>query len=217
MVGQIEKYSDGNGVSLEGMVVKTYSHEEVVRNSVEYFKGAKLAAETAVNKYLLKDSKGIFYESSPTDMHKRLAKEFARIESKYPNPLSEEKIFSLFDRFKYIVPQGSPQAGIGNDSQIVSLSNCFVIGNNSDSYGGIHRADEEQTQLMKRRGGVGHDLSHLRPRKSAVANSALNSTGMATFMNRYSESTREVAQDGRRGALMLSFSVRHPDAEEGID
>ncbi|MBI4116291.1 adenosylcobalamin-dependent ribonucleoside-diphosphate reductase [Candidatus Pacearchaeota archaeon] len=196
---------------------QVYSHEEAVRRSIEYFNGDRLAGETVVNKYLLKDSKGNIYESSPIDMHRRLAREFARIESKYPNPMSEEKIFSLLDKFKYIVPQGSPQSGIGNDYQVVSLSNCFVIGNESDSYGGIIRTDEEQVQLMKRRGGVGQDLSHLRPKKSAVANSALNSTGMATFMNRYSESTREVAQDGRRGALMLSAAIRHPDAEYFID
>lgn len=212
------KEKGGNGISLERMVNRpTYSYEEAVKKSTEYFGGDNLIGKMVVDKYLLKDSSGNIYELTPEDMHRRLAKEFARVENKYANPLSEEKIFSLFDRFKYLVPQGSPQDGIGNDFQTVSLSNCFVIGNESDSYGGIIRTDEEQVQLMKRRGGVGHDLSHLRPKGSSVANSALNSTGMATFMNRYSESTREVAQDGRRGALMLSASIRHPDAVDFID
>ncbi len=217
-VSEPKKEKGGNGISLERMVNRpTYSYEEAVEKSTEYFGGDNLIGKTVVDKYLLKDSSGNIYELTPEDMHRRLAKEFARVENKYANPLSEEKIFSLFDRFKYLVPQGSPQDGIGNDFQTVSLSNCFVIGNESDSYGGIIRTDEEQVQLMKRRGGVGHDLSHLRPKGSSVANSALNSTGMATFMNRYSESTREVAQDGRRGALMLSASIKHPDAVDFID
>ncbi len=203
--------------NLETKLRDAYSYEDVVKESTKYFDGDNLAATTWATKYSLKDSSGKIYELSPRDMHKRLAKEFARIESNYKNPMSEEKIFSLLDKFKYIVPQGSPQSGIGNDFQTVSLSNCFVIGNGSDSYGGIIRTDEEQVQLMKRRGGVGHDLSHLRPMGSAVANSALNSTGMATFMNRYSESTREVAQDGRRGALMLTVSIKHPDSGYFID
>jgi ribonucleoside-diphosphate reductase alpha chain len=170
-----------------------------------------------VNKYALKDSDGNIYESTPYDLHKRLAKEIARIESKYPKPLEEEEIFNLLDKFKYIVPQGGPMSGIGNDFQVSSLSNCFVIGNEADSYGGIIKLDEEQAQLMKRRGGVGHDLSHIRPKGSAVKNSALTSTGIVPFMERFSNSTREVAQDGRRGALMLSLSINHPDAGDFID
>ncbi len=199
--------------------LRAYSSEEITAASTEYFKGDELAASVWMNKYALKDSHGNVYELTPKDMHLRLAKEFARIERNYPNSLSEEKIFDLLDGFKYIIPQGSPMAGIGNDFQIASLSNCFVIGNNgsSDSYGGIMKVDEEQVQLMKRRGGVGHDLSHIRPTGSPVKNSALTSTGIVPFMERYSNSTREVAQDGRRGALMLSISVKHPDAERFID
>jgi len=198
---------------------KAYSTDEILEAATEYFKGDSLAASVWMNKYALKDSYGKVYELTPADMHRRLAKEFARMEAKYPNPLSEEKIYSLLEGFKYIIPQGSPMAGIGNDFQIASLSNCFVIGNNgsSDSYGGIMKVDEEQVQLMKRRGGVGHDLSHIRPTGSPVKNSALTSTGIVPFMERYSNSTREVAQDGRRGALMLSISVKHPDAERFID
>ncbi|MBI9036565.1 MAG: adenosylcobalamin-dependent ribonucleoside-diphosphate reductase [Bacteroidales bacterium] len=178
-----------------------------------------LAANVWMNKYALKDSEGNIYELSPDDMHRRLAKEIARIEKKYPNPLSEEEIFMLLKDFKYIIPQGSPMSGIGNDFQVSSLSNCFVIGDDSssDSYGGILRVDQEQVQLMKRRGGVGHDLSHIRPSGSPVNNSALTSTGIVSFMERYSNSTREVAQDGRRGALMLSISVKHPDSEKFIN
>lgn len=198
---------------------KAYSTEKILEAATEYFKGDSLAASVWMNKYALKDSYGKVYELTPADMHRRLAKEFARMEKKYPNPLSEEKIFSLLEGFKYIIPQGSPMAGIGNDFQIASLSNCFVIGNNgsSDSYGGIMKVDEEQVQLMKRRGGVGHDLSHIRPTGSPVKNSALTSTGIVPFMERYSNSTREVAQDGRRGALMLSISIKHPDSERFID
>ncbi|SDZ74600.1 adenosylcobalamin-dependent ribonucleoside-diphosphate reductase [Bizionia paragorgiae] len=198
---------------------KTYSQEEAFEASVKYFKGDDLAARVWINKYALKDSEGNLYELTPNDMHSRIAKEIARIESRYPNPISEEEIFDLIKDFKYIVPQGSPMAGIGNPYQIASLSNCFVIGNegDSDSYGGIMKIDQEQVQLMKRRGGVGHDLSHIRPKGSAVKNSALTSTGIVPFMERYSNSTREVAQDGRRGALMLSVSINHPDSEDFID
>jgi len=198
---------------------RSYSQEEAFEASVKYFKGDDLAARVWINKYALKDSEGNLYELTPNDMHNRIAKEIARIESRYPNPLSEQEIFDLIKDFKYIVPQGSPMAGIGNPYQIASLSNCFVIGNdgNSDSYGGIMKIDQEQVQLMKRRGGVGHDLSHIRPKGSPVKNSALTSTGIVPFMERYSNSTREVAQDGRRGALMLSVSVNHPDSEDFID
>jgi len=198
---------------------KTYSQNEAFEASLEYFKGDDLAARVWVNKYALKDSFGHLFELTPDDMHHRLASEIARIEKNYENPLSEEEIFALLKDFKYIVPQGGPMTGIGNDFQIASLSNCFVIGNegNSDSYGGILKVDQEQVQLMKRRGGVGHDLSHIRPKGSPVKNSALTSTGIVPFMERYSNSTREVAQDGRRGALMLSVSVKHPDAESFID
>lgn len=198
---------------------KTYSQEEAFQASLKYFKGDDLAARVWVNKYALKDSEGNIYEQTPNDMHRRIAGEIARIEKRYPNPLSEEEVFDLIKDFKYIVPQGSPMAGIGNPYQIASLSNCFVIGNdgNSDSYGGIMKIDQEQVQLMKRRGGVGHDLSHIRPKGSAVKNSALTSTGIVPFMERYSNSTREVAQDGRRGALMLSVSINHPDSEDFID
>ncbi len=198
---------------------KTFSGEEVFQQAVEYFKGDDLAARVWVNKYALKDSQGNIYERSPEDMHKRIASEIARIEAKYPNPMSETEIFDLIKEFKYIIPQGSPMTGIGNPFQVASLSNCFVIGNKgeSDSYGGIMKIDQEQVQLMKRRGGVGHDLSHIRPKGSAVKNSALTSTGLVPFMERFSNSTREVAQDGRRGALMLSVSINHPDAEDFID
>ena len=196
---------------------KTYTQEEAVKASLDYFKGDDLAARVWVNKYALKDSEGNIYELTPDDMHWRIAKEIARIENKYPNPLSEQEVFDLIKNFEYIVPQGSPMAGIGNPYQIASLSNCFVIGNAGDSYGGIMKVDQEQVQLMKRRGGVGHDLSHIRPKGSHVKNSALTSTGIVPFMERYSNSTREVAQDGRRGALMLSISINHPDAEDFID
>ncbi|RMD68355.1 MAG: ribonucleoside-diphosphate reductase, adenosylcobalamin-dependent, partial [Bacteroidetes bacterium] len=197
--------------------VRVYTYEEVLKASIEYFNGDELAANVWVNKYALKDSEGRIYELTPDDMHRRMAREIARIEQKYPNPLSEEEIYQLFRHFKYIVPQGGPMAGIGNDFQVSSLSNCFVIGCGADSYGGIIRMDEEQVQLMKRRGGVGHDLSHIRPKGSPVMNSALTSTGIVPFMERYSNSTREVAQDGRRGALMLTISIKHPDAEDFID
>ncbi|HZL08742.1 MAG TPA: adenosylcobalamin-dependent ribonucleoside-diphosphate reductase [Prolixibacteraceae bacterium] len=198
---------------------KTYTQDEAFEASLNYFKGDDLAARVWVNKYALKDSYGNLYEHTPDDMHRRLASEIARIEKNYENPMTEDEIFALLKDFKYIVPQGGPMTGIGNDFQIASLSNCFVIGNdgNSDSYGGILKIDQEQVQLMKRRGGVGHDLSHIRPKGSPVKNSALTSTGIVPFMERYSNSTREVAQDGRRGALMLSVSVKHPDAESFID
>ena len=197
----------------------TFTYDEAFSAALEYFNGDELAARVWVNKYAVKDSFGAIYEQSPRDMHHRIANEIARVEAKYNNPMSAEEIFALLDHFKYIVPQGSPMTGIGNDFQIASLSNCFVIGidGKADSYGGIIRIDEEQVQLMKRRGGVGHDLSHIRPKGSPVKNSALTSTGLVPFMERYSNSTREVAQDGRRGALMLSVSVRHPDAESFID
>ena len=198
---------------------KRYTFEEAFKASLDYFTGDELAAKVWVNKYALKDAFGNIYEKSPKDMHQRLANEIARIERKYPNPLSEQELFDLFDHFRYIIPQGSPMTGIGNDYQIASLSNCFVIGldGSADSYGAIIRIDEEQVQLMKRRGGVGHDLSHIRPKGSPVKNSALTSTGLVPFMERYSNSTREVAQDGRRGALMLSVSIKHPDSESFID
>ena len=192
-------------------------YQSALKASTEYFNGDELAASVFLNKYALKDSDGNLYEMTPADMHRRLARELSRIEKKYPKPLEEEEIFGLLDKFKYIVPQGGPMSGIGNEFQISSLSNCFVIGNEADSYGGIIKLDEEQAQLMKRRGGVGHDLSHIRPKGSPVKNSALTSTGIVPFMERYSNSTREVAQDGRRGALMLSVSVKHPDAEDFID
>ena len=198
---------------------KIYSQDEAFQASVDYFNGDDLAARVWVNKYALKDSFGNIYEKDPDDMHKRLAKEIARIEKKYDNPMTEEQVYQLLKDFKYIVPQGGPMTGIGNDYQVASLSNCFVVGNegDSDSYGGILKIDQEQVQLMKRRGGVGHDLSHIRPKGSPVKNSALTSTGIVPFMERYSNSTREVAQDGRRGALMLSVSIKHPDAEKFID
>ena len=195
------------------------NYNDAVAASKEYFNGDDLAATVWVSKYALKDSFGHIYEKTPTDMHKRIAAEIERIEKKYPNPMSKEEVFSLLDHFRYIIPQGGPMTGIGNNLQIASLSNCFVIGNrkHADSYGGIFRMDEEQVQLMKRRGGVGHDLSELRPTGTPVLNSALTSTGIVPFMERYSNSTREVAQDGRRGALMLSLSIKHPDAERFID
>ena len=201
------------------MEKKTYTYDEAYHASLEYFKGDELAARVWATKYALKDSFGHLYELTPDDMHHRIASEIARIEKKYPNPMSEEKIFSLLKNFRYIVPQGSPMAGIGNNFQVGSLSNCFVIGldGQPDSYGGIIKIDEEQVQLMKRRGGVGHDLSHIRPQGSPVKNSALTSTGLVPFMERYSNSTREVAQDGRRGALMLTVSIKHPDSESFID
>ncbi len=198
---------------------QTYTQEQAFDASSEYFQGDELAARVWINKYALKDSHGNIFEKTPDDMHRRIAKEIARVEQKYANPLTEEDIYESIKNFKYIVPQGSPMAGIGNPYQIASLSNCFVIGNkgDSDSYGGIMKIDQEQVQLMKRRGGVGHDLSHIRPKGSPVKNSALTSTGIVPFMERYSNSTREVAQDGRRGALMLSVSINHPDSEDFID
>ncbi|MEN8250507.1 MAG: adenosylcobalamin-dependent ribonucleoside-diphosphate reductase [Bacteroidota bacterium] len=197
----------------------SYEYDYVVEKSKEYFDGDELAANVWISKYALKDSQGNIYETNPDDMHHRLAKEIGRIEAKYPQPMLEEEVYDLIKGFKYLVPQGGPMTGIGNQFQIASLSNCFVIGNegNSDSYGGIMKTDQEQVQLMKRRGGVGHDLSHIRPSGSAVMNSALTSTGVVPFMERFSNSTREVAQDGRRGALMLSISIKHPDAEHFID
>ena len=198
---------------------QTYSYDEAFEESLRYFQGDELAARVWVNKYAVKDSFGNIYEKSPEDMHWRIANEVARIEAKYANPLSAKELYDLLDHFKYIVPQGSPMTGIGNDYQVASLSNCFVIGVDgaADSYGAIIKIDEEQVQLMKRRGGVGHDLSHIRPKGSPVKNSALTSTGIVPFMERYSNSTREVAQDGRRGALMLSVSIKHPDSESFID
>ena len=196
-----------------------YTYQEAYEATLKYFDGDELAARVWASKYALKDSFGHIYELTPDDMHHRIAKEIARIEKKYPNPMSEDKIFDLMSHFRYIVPQGSPMAGIGNNYQVGSLSNCFVIGldGEPDSYGGIIKIDEEQVQLMKRRGGVGHDLSHIRPKGSPVKNSALTSTGLVPFMERYSNSTREVAQDGRRGALMLTVSIKHPDSESFID
>ena len=201
------------------MEKKTYTYDEAYHASLDYFKGDELAARVWATKYALKDSFGHLYEHTPDDMHHRIASELARIEKKYPNPMSEQQIFDLLKNFRYIVPQGSPMAGIGNNFQVGSLSNCFVIGldGQPDSYGGIIKIDEEQVQLMKRRGGVGHDLSHIRPLGSPVKNSALTSTGLVPFMVRYSNSTREVAQDGRRGALMLTVSIKHPDSESFID
>lgn len=198
---------------------KTYSFEEAFNASLKYFDGDELAARVWVNKYAMKDSFGKIYEKSPEEMHWRIANELARIERKYKNPISAQDVFDLLDHFRYIIPAGSPMTGIGNNHQVASLSNCFVIGldGDADSYGAILRIDEEQVQLMKRRGGVGHDLSHVRPKGSPVNNSALTSTGLVPFMERYSNSTREVAQDGRRGALMLSVSIKHPDSESFID
>ena len=197
--------------------LRKINYDDALKSSIEYFHGDQLAATVWINKYALKDSEGNIYELTPDDMHYRLANEIARIENNYPNPLSAELIFSLLKDFKYIIPQGGSMAGIGNDIQISSLSNCFVVGNQYDSYGGIMKTDEEQLQLMKRRGGVGHDISHIRPKGSAVKNTALTSTGIVPFMKRYSNSTREVAQDGRRGALMLTMSIKHPDIEDFID
>lgn len=201
------------------MEQKTYTFDEAFQATLDYFGGDELAAKVWVNKYAMKDSYGNIFEKTPADMHWRIANEIARIEKRYANPMTPEEIFGLLDHFRYIVPQGSPMTGIGNNFQIASLSNCFVIGmdGNADSYGAIIRIDEEQVQLMKRRGGVGHDLSHIRPKGSPVKNSALTSTGLVPFMERYSNSTREVAQDGRRGALMLSVSIKHPDSESFID
>ena len=198
---------------------KTYSYDEAYKASLDYFGGDELAARVWVSKYALKDSFGNIYEMTPDDMHMRLASEISRIETKYPSPMSQDEVFGLLKDFKYIVPQGSPMSGIGNSYQVGSLSNCFVIGLDGapDSYGGVIRIDEEQVQLMKRRGGVGHDLSHIRPKGTPVKNSALTSTGLVPFMERYSNSTREVAQDGRRGALMLTVNIKHPDAEAFID
>ena len=199
--------------------MKTYTYDEAFEASLQYFKGDELAARVWVNKYAMKDSFGNIYEKTPEDMHWRIANEIARIEKKYDNPMSADEIFHLLDHFRYIVPAGSPMTGIGNSFQVASLSNCFVVGldGDADSYGAIMRIDEEQVQLMKRRGGVGHDLTHIRPKGSPVNNSALTSTGLVPFMERYSNSTREVAQDGRRGALMLSVSIKHPDSESFID
>ncbi|MFC2129336.1 adenosylcobalamin-dependent ribonucleoside-diphosphate reductase [Bacteroidota bacterium] len=220
----VENRAAEASVAVDSKVVEkkkstTYQYEDAFEASLKYFNGDELAARVWINKYALKDSFGNIYESTPDDMHHRLASEIARIEKKYENPLSHEELFDLMKGFKYIVPQGSPMTGIGNNFQIASLSNCFVIGHEgpSDSYGGILKIDQEQVQLMKRRGGVGHDLSHIRPTGSPVLNSALTSTGVVPFMERYSNSTREVAQDGRRGALMLSISIKHPDAEKFID
>lgn len=197
--------------------MKKYNYDEVYQSTLKYFNGDELATKAWINKYCLKDYDNNYYEINPNDMHKRISNELARIESNYPNGLDENDIFNLLKDFKYIVPQGSPMSGIGNNLQTVSLSNCYVVGNDADSYGGIFITDQEQAQLMKRRGGVGHDLSHIRPKNSKVNNSALNSTGIVPFMERFSNTTREVAQDGRRGALMLSCSINHPDAEDFID
>ena len=223
-----QKMIDLKNLELENDTAKTkqgnsqrkfFSFDESFKASIKYFNGDELAAKVWVNKYALKDSQGNIYELTPDDMHHRLASEISRIEKKYENPMKENEIFNLLKNFKYIVPQGGPMTGIGNNHQIASLSNCFVVGNDgsSDSYGAIMKTDQEQVQLMKRRGGVGHDLTHIRPGGSPVKNSALTSTGVVPFMERFSNSTREVAQDGRRGALMLSISVKHPDAESFID
>ncbi|WP_290381575.1 adenosylcobalamin-dependent ribonucleoside-diphosphate reductase, partial [uncultured Muribaculum sp.] len=201
------------------MVATIYTYDEAQQASLDYFGGDELAARVWVTKYALKDSFGNLFEKTPDDMHRRIAREIARVENNYPNPMSEDEVFELIRNFKYIVPQGSPMSGIGNNYQVGSLSNCFVIGidGTPDSYGGIMKIDEEQVQLMKRRGGVGHDLSHIRPKGMPVKNSALTSTGLVPFMERYSNSTREVAQDGRRGALMMTVSIKHPDSEAFID
>lgn len=214
-----EKGDDKDNKQQKGKGKAVYSHDEAVDASIQYFNGDELAARVWANKYALKDSFGNLYEKTPDDMHRRLAREIHRVELKYKNPLSEELLYRVLKDFKYIVPQGGPMTGIGNEYQIASLSNCFVIGNDgsSDSYGGIMKIDQEQVQLMKRRGGVGHDLSHIRPKGTPVLNSALTSTGVVPFMERYSNSTREVAQDGRRGALMLSISIKHPDSGKFID
>ena len=218
MTGQtLEKKVDEVNFKENG-AVKKYTREDAFNGAINYFKGDKLAADAWTNKYALKDSEDNFYENSPDQMHRRLVSEISRIEKKYPNSLKKEKIYSLLKDFKYLVPQGGPMTGIGNNYQVSSLSNCFVIGYpNADAYGGIMKVDEEQVQLMKRRGGVGHDLSHIRPAGSSVNNSALTSTGVVPFMERYSNSTREVAQDGRRGALMLSIDIDHPDSGNFID
>ena len=198
---------------------QTYSFDEAFQTALAYFGGDELAARVWVNKYAVKDSHGNIYEKSPEQMHWRIADEIARIERKYKNPLTAQEVFDLLDHFRYVIPAGSPMTGIGNNHQVASLSNCFVIGldGDADSYGAILHIDEEQVQLMKRRGGVGHDMSQIRPKGSPVNNSALTSTGLVPFMERYSNSTREVAQDGRRGALMLSVSIKHPDSEAFID
>ena len=211
--------TENNFDKMKNKEYKTYSVEEVKEATIKYFDGDQLAADVWMNKYALKDSDGNIFELTPDDMHHRIASEIARIENRYPNPMKEEEVFDVLKDFKYIVPQGSPMAGIGNNFQISSLSNCFVIGTNgqSDSYGAIMKIDQEQVQLMKRRGGVGHDLSHIRPAGSPVKNCALTSTGVVPFMERYSNSTKEVAQDGRRGALMMSISINHPDSEDFID
>ena len=193
-----------------------YTYDQVYNQTLDYFKGNDLQTNIWIDKYCLKDSKGNYLELTPDDMHKRLAQEFVRIEQKYANPLSYEDIYELLKNFKYIIPGGSILYGVGNNYSISSLGNCFVIGNNSDSYGGICTTDQEQAQLMKRRAGVGHDLSHLRPKTSSVSNSAGSSTGAVSFMPRYSNTTREVAQDGRRGALMLSMDINHLDIEDFI-
>ena len=221
----MQKYAQESGVvqpenkEEEVSAEVVYTKEEIFPDVVRYFGGDELAAGVWIDKYALKNANGELVERTPEDMHRRMAREFARIERRYANPMSEEEIFGLFDHFKYVIPQGSPMAGIGNKYQVVSLSNCFVIGNNghADSYGGIMKMDEEQVQLMKRRGGVGHDMSDIRPSGSHVQNCAQTSTGIVPFMERFSNSTREVAQDGRRGALMLSISIKHPDAEQFID
>ena len=197
--------------------MRKYERKEVEEKALEYFNGDTLSRDVWINKYSLKDSHDNIYELSPLDMHKRIASELYRIESKYINPIPEVEILELIKDFKYIVPQGGSMSGIGNNLQTVSLSNCFVTGNESDSYGGLLLTDQEQVQLMKRRGGVGHDLSHIRPKGTPVKNSALTSTGIVPFMERYSNSTREVAQDGRRGALMLSVSIKHPDSQDFMD
>ena len=201
------------------MEKKTYTFEEAQNATLEYFGGDALAARVWANKYAMKDSHGNIYEQSPVDMHWRLANEIARVEQKYPNPVSAQEVYDLLAHFRYIIPAGSPMTGIGNPYQVASLSNCFVIGveGDADSYGAIMTAAEAQVQLMKRRGGVGHDLSKLRPKGSPVRNSALTSTGIVPFMERFSNSTREVAQDGRRGALLLSVSIKHPESEAFID
>ncbi len=216
---ETEKTQEMSSMKKKNNGLEAFDHDAILEQSTAYFKGDSLAANVWMNKYALKDSNNNIYELTPDDMHRRIAREFARIEKKYSNPLDEGTIYNLLENFRYVIPQGSPMAGIGNNFQVASLSNCFVIGNSgdSDSYGGIMKIDQEQVQLMKRRGGVGHDLSHIRPKGSPVKNSALTSTGLVPFMERYSNSTREVAQDGRRGALMLSISIKHPEAEGFID
>ena len=196
--------------------MKKYTYNEVYQSSLKYFKNDELAAKVFVGKYALKDLEGNYYEKNPGDMHRRLAKEFARIEAKYDNAMSEEEIFSLFEDFRYIVPQGSPMSGVGNDFQIQSISNCFVIDSPHDSYGGILHADQQQVQIMKRRGGVGFDISNIRPRGQTCENAARTTDGIEVFMDRFSNSCREVAQGGRRGALMLSISVHHPQVMDFI-